>query len=307
MISTAASTTPLGPGVRVSNGDIEIVAATGFGPRIVRFGFPGEENALGEWPDLATDTALGRWTPRGGHRLWIAPEAMPESYAPDDAPVEHGFEGATLTISGRTDAAGFEKEIAIALPERGAEATLIHRITNRRGRPVEIAPWALTIMRGGGAALLPSEPWRSHDEDLDAARPFALWSFTELSDPRWKFGPRSVVLRTDPARGQPQKAGAGNTRGWCACVWNDVLFVKRFGHSAGARYPDFGCNNEMYSAGDYLELESLGPLVSLAPGASVEHAERWSLHRTALPRSATDSPPEELEAAVESAVPGLFD
>ncbi len=306
MIDTFPSS-PLGPGIRISNGHIEIVAATGFGPRIVRFAFPEGENALGEWPGISTETSLGRWSPRGGHRLWIAPEAMPESYAPDDAPVEHRSDGPlTLTVSRRTDAAGIGKEITIALPSSGAEATLTHRITNRGSRPIEAAAWALTIVRGGGVALLPSEPWRSHGDALDAARPFVLWSFTELADPRWGFGRRSVLLRSDAARPAPQKAGAGNTRGWCACLWSETLFVKRFAHHRGRRYPDFGCNNEIYVAGNYMELESLGVLTDLAPGTSVEHEERWSLHRTALEKDPGNCGAEELESVVERAVPGLF-
>ncbi|MEP6801310.1 MAG: hypothetical protein ABJC07_05205 [Acidobacteriota bacterium] len=303
----AFSSSTLGPGIRVTNGDVEIVAATGFGPRIVRFAFPEGDNALGEWPDLSTDTALGRWRPRGGHRLWFAPETMPESYAPDDAPVEHRSDGSlSLTVSRRTDAAGIGKEITVTLPATGAEATLTHRITNRGPRPVTAAAWALTIVSRGGVALLPSEPWRSHDDALDAARPFVLWSFTELADPRWEFGPRSVLLRSDAARPAPQKAGAGNTRGWCACLWKESLFVKRFDHLRGARYPDFGCNNEIYAAGNYMELESLGVLAELSPGASVEHKERWSLHQTALEKEAGECSAEELESAIERAAPELF-
>ena len=56
-----------------------------------------------------------------------------------------------------------------------------------------------------------------------------------------------------------------------------ALFVKRFGWEPGAAYPDGGCNAEVFTAGGYMELESLGPLTTLEPGASVEHVERWSL------------------------------
>ncbi len=42
-------------------------------------------------------------------------------------------------------------------------------------------------------------------------------------------------------------------------------------------YPDFGCNCETYTAGTFIELESLGPLEVVAPGESVQHLERWSL------------------------------
>jgi hypothetical protein len=41
-----------------------------------------------------------------------------------------------------------------------------------------------------------------------------------------------------------------------------------------------GCNTETYTDSDILEIESLGPLTRLEPGASVEHRESWLLART---------------------------
>ena len=60
--------------------------------------------------------------------------------------------------------------------------------------------------------------------------------------------------------------------------------MKRFEVDAEARYPDFGCNNEIYAEGDFLEIESLGPLGLLAPEATVEHTERWFLSTRDRPR-----------------------
>ena len=66
---------------------------TDVGPRILRYGFVGEENVLGEWPDLKVVSELGEWTAYGGHRLWTAPEAMPRTYAPDSLPFEFRIDG----------------------------------------------------------------------------------------------------------------------------------------------------------------------------------------------------------------------
>ena len=44
-----------------------------------------------------------------------------------------------------------------------------------------------------------------------------------------------------------------------------------------AKYPDFGCNFEVFTNPDFLELETLGPLVELQPGEMVEHVEHWWL------------------------------
>ena len=56
----------------LSNGTVEVVITTGIGPRVIRYGFVGGENALGEIPGTPpTKTALGEWKPWGGHRLWV--------------------------------------------------------------------------------------------------------------------------------------------------------------------------------------------------------------------------------------------
>ena len=288
----------LGQGLRLRNAQVEVVCALDFGPRIVRYRWRGGSNVLGEAPEAGVTTPLGAWRPRAGHRLWAAPERMPGSYAPDDDPVDAEILGErSFRIAQWKDATGLEKEMEISLGETGSGVTIRHRITNRNAWSLEIAPWALTIMRAGGAAVIPSEPFRSHDESLLPARALGLWSFTKLSDPRWSFAPRALVLRPDPERKTPQKAGAGNSLGWCACVWDQEVFLKRFEWDAAARYPDFGCNNEIYAEGDFLEIESLGPLGLLAPDATVEHTERWFLSTRTVPGSS----PWTAESAAEAA------
>jgi hypothetical protein len=66
------------------------------------------------------------------------------------------------------------------------------------------------------------------------------------------------------------------------------LFVKRFQWLAGVQYPDGGCNFETFSNEDMLEVESLGPIVTLGPGQTTSHEERWSLHRK-LPSIKTEA------------------
>jgi hypothetical protein len=132
-------------------------------------------------------------------------------------------------------------------------------------------------MRGGGEALLPQEPFGPHPEHLLPARPMAVWPFTDMSDPRFTFGRRLIRVRTDEVRATPQKIGIGNKQGWAAYHVGNMLFVKRFAHHEGGAYPDYGCNTEIFTAGSFIEVESLSPLRRLLPGSSVEHEERWSI------------------------------
>jgi hypothetical protein len=100
----------------------------------------------------------------------------------------------------------------------------------------------------------------------------------------------------------PCKIGYLSRRGWVAYLTSgprlgSTLFVKRFAAetSAGQVYPDFGCNAEIYCCDAFIEVESLGPLVTLEPGASTRHIETWELHQV----SGDTSTPGGLRAALQ--------
>ena len=88
-----------------------------------------------------------------------------------------------------------------------------------------------------------------------------------------------MLLRQDSSMSQPQKAGILVKDGWAAYAREGHLFVKSFDFTPGAIYPDFGCNVELFTNADMLEVESLGPLITLEPGQATEHVERWWLFK----------------------------
>lgn len=284
---------------KLANAQIEAIVTSDVGPRIVRYGFRGAENMLGEVPGATLATELGDFKPWGGHRLWVAPEAKPRSYAPDNSPLTVAFEGERgIRLTAPVEAAtGIEKEMRIALDAgAGSGLSVRHQITNRNLWPVEAALWGLTIMRGGGTAIFPQEPYISWDDYLLPARPLVLWHYTDLTDARWTIGKKFIRLSTDENASHPQKIGMLNKQGWAAYARSTTLFVKRFAYSEGASYPDYNCNCETYTAGDFIEVESLSPLARLEPGASAEHLERWSLFAD-VELGATEAT---LEAALKS-------
>jgi hypothetical protein len=266
---------------KLSNGTVELIVTTNVGPRILRYAFQGEENILGEVPDEVKKTELGDWKPLGGHRLWTAPESLPRSYAPDNERVPFEIEGNNvIRLTQQFEAAtGIQKEMRIVLDVEGTGVHVHHKITNRNLWAIEVAPWALTIMKGGGEVIFPQEPYRSHSEYLLPARALVLWHYTDLSDPRWTLGARYIRLRTDEHLAEPQKIGISNKQGWAAYRRGHTLFVKRAHYTDGATYPDYGCNFETFTAGTFIEVESLAPLHYLEPGASATHVERWFLFR----------------------------
>ena len=264
---------------RLANSAVELIVTTDMGPRIVRYGFGGAENMLGEVPEAAIATELGAWRPLGGHRLWAAPEQKPRSYAPDNDPVEFEIEGDhQIHLRAPVEAAtGLQKELTVALDAEGTRVTIRHRITNKNLWGVTLAPWALTIMNGGGEVILPQEEYRSWDEYLLPARPLVLWHYTDLTDPRFSLGARFIRLKTDAARDSPQKLGVLNKQGWAGYRREGTLFIKTVAYREGATYPDYNSNTETYTAGTFIELETLAHLQHLEPGEAAEHTEEWSL------------------------------
>jgi hypothetical protein len=177
------------------------------------------------------------------------------------------------------EATGIEKELTITLDAEGTGVLVHHKITNRNIWAVETSPWGLTIMKGGGEAIFPQEPYMSHSEYLLPARAMVLWHYTDLSDPRWTLGKKYIRLRTDDRLTEPQKIGIANKQGWAAYHHRQTLFIKRADYIEGATYPDDGCNFETFTAGSFIEVETLAPLKRLEPGEAAEHTERWSLFR----------------------------
>lgn len=271
----------LGRGFRnreIRNGDVFVTVAMDFGPRILSYGFAGQPSVLGLAPDIRVETPYGPWRAHGGHRLSVAPERMPLSYEPDDAPVTLTARGPHgLELSQRAGQGGIAKQLSLTLAATGSELTLVHRLENCNAAPVEVAPWGVTILAADAVALVPQEPARAHSECFDAARSLTLWHYTDLGDPRFTFSRELVRIRADRTLPAPQKLGFANRAGWAAGATPHGVLVKRFGYRAGASYPDFGSNCEVFTAAEFLELETLGPLVTLSPGAATELIERWTL------------------------------
>ena len=73
--------------VCLENDIIKLMATVDVGPRIIYFGLCGNENILFEDIDrnfYEMNKGYGIWYAYGGHRLWSAPETMPETYLPDN-------------------------------------------------------------------------------------------------------------------------------------------------------------------------------------------------------------------------------
>lgn len=269
--------------LRLASPHTEIVVSTQFGPRILHYGLTDGPNAFALCPALSQPLPDGtEWKPYGGHRLWLAPEQRPRSYFPDNSPVGVvRMEGDTLRLSNPPeDSTGFQKEMRVTLSADSAAVRVMHSITNHTLWPVSVSAWALSIVANGGWVVLPQEPYVSHDDNLEPARPLVMWKFTEMGDPRWRWGTKYITLRQDDQpTGRPQKVGVFSTAGWAAHLTAQQAFVVHIPVVPGgpASFPDYGSSFETYTDGPFQELETLSPLQVLASGQALQHTEDWFL------------------------------
>ena len=275
--------------LKLSNGTVEIVATLDVGPRLIRFGFEGGPNAFKEFEDTLGQTGGDTWNSYGGHRLWHAPEEMPRTYVADNFPVEMEDHGDFIRLRPPLEATtGMQKEYDVFLLE-GARARIVHRTYNRNVWGVEFAMWSLSVMDAGGACFFPLPERGPHPENLAPASTLTLWKFSDLSDPRWQWMSKYIGLKQEVNKPSPQKIGAWVPDGWAAYANKNQLFVKFFGAAEDEMYPDLNCNFETFTNEAMLEIETLGPLLVLEPGESVEHVEEWALFdNVEMPQSEAD-------------------
>jgi hypothetical protein len=250
------------------------------GPRIVRLGLAGsDDNLLAETPDDGWETPNGRYDLFGGHRLWFAPEDPDLVAVPDADGLELTTEPTGLRLTGAVEpVTGLVRSIELRLDPDSGTLELRHELCNVGERPIELAPWAITQLPLGGVVMLPQRA-AMDGHHVRPNRSLVLWPYTSWDDTRLETHDGLILVRAEV--GRRLKVGYLNEAGWVGYLRGGVLLLRRFQPAVGRRHPDLGCNVETYCRDRYLELEVLGPLTEVEPGASVVHTEQWQVLRVA--------------------------
>lgn len=260
--------------VELVSGKFRLAVTTKVGPRVISGTLGEGANLFAVLPPKPYADETG-WCLYGGHRLWHAPEEMPRTYAPDSAPVEvfAGKGGAYTFANGPEPLTGIAKSITIR-PLKAERFEVTHTLINTNLWPVELAPWALSVMAPGGRAIIPQHH-ATVPNNYAVDRSLHLWPYSKFNDPRLHLGADFFVLDQDVKASGPCKIGCNAEAGWVAYVNHGQALVKFIEWDPTATYADHGCNVESYSCADFCEIETLGPLVRLAPGATTTHVETW--------------------------------
>jgi hypothetical protein len=275
------------PVIRVSNSKIDILISTDFGPRVLFCGLPGGPNHF-----FTRQSDLENYHSQkdcfhffGGHRLWAAPEHPLLSYIPDNQPVQWRQEDSALVIDHSIVWQDYKiaKQWILQMDPRLAQVQITHKITNLGEQALHIAPWAISQMAPGGLSVMPLPPRGSHIGNLLPTGSLVLWPYSDLSDPRWRWGYEYIRVQQAPDMAKPLKFGLAADQGWLAYFNHGQLFYKQTQVFTGALYPDRGTPLQIYLDADFLELETLGPLEWVAPNQTIRHQETWRLFDHCLP------------------------
>lgn len=261
----------------LTDGKTDVAVALDFGLRVVHLSVTGMDNLLYRQPADRSDgfcTEEG-WALYGGHRFWLAPEG-PQSYCPDNQPVHwENLENGVRIVQPVDNWQRTEKSLCMIFQGDGG-IKLLHEVRNVGDQPLEAALWSITTFEKGGTAyapLLPEQPPKKLYR-----RNLVFWNTTDPGDPRISFRGNQITGRYMDI---PDyfKMGAYIAKGTAGFENLGQRFTMRFAAQPDGVYADSGCNFELYMNRYFTELESLGTVVQLQPGAFATHEEIWYLEK----------------------------
>jgi hypothetical protein len=267
--------------VELRTSALRLVAVTSRGPRLAFFGPPGGDNLLYWAPGRHR---RGKWDLMGGHRLWTArpgADECEETYRPDNAPcVVERTPGGFTVVAPVDPETKIQRGIRVRVPAAD-RVELDHFARNTSDMLWSGGLWALTCTVPGAQTTYSIPLGDGSAWDYAAVIAFHTWGGGHggagYEDAQFSFTRDQFVLRPAGRENKRMlKADAG------ILAMHDpargVLFAKQAPYCPAAHYP-LGTNLAVYVGPDnfMVELESMGPFVTLKPGATVHHVETWVL------------------------------
>ncbi|MBR6534309.1 MAG: hypothetical protein IKT65_01915 [Clostridia bacterium] len=268
----------------ITHGNIKLGITTELGPRVIYMSYNGGENLFFE--DINRETmrndppmsdVFGKdavWYLYGGHRIWMSPEAYPETYLNDNFPLKYEQNGNSVTFSQQTlPNSKIMTELKLVFENDGA-VSVYNTVKNVSSETVNGSVWALSVMAQGGVGFV-----KLSDENtgLLPNRRIVLWPYTKLSDKRLTLTDKFIAVRQDKTAGCDFKIACESKEGTVYYLNKNVLFKKTFAYDENAQYPDWGVNCEFFTGNNFFELESLSALQDIPAGSSITHKEIWAL------------------------------
>lgn len=273
----------------LTNGTVDVIVSLDIGPRILRYGFVGEDNifiadtankCIGPQTSDELKEYYGEehyYSTYGGHRIWQAPEVHPKTHYPDNFPIEYEIlDNGVKLIAPVQFRNNIQSSITLTFRGEGTEIDLHQEIKNTSRFPQEMALWTITMCASGGVGIV-----RRNDLYLPGSpnMTIALWSNANFLNNTTFIGNKYITV-VQPAENPAIKFGLQLQHGDSYYVNGDTVFKKEFEPVFPyGNYTDRGCNFETYSCTKFTELEFLSEYKKVAAGSSISLDESWSLYR----------------------------
>ncbi len=259
-----------------TDGKTDLAATLDVGIRIIHLSVHGMENLYYQQPQDLSDGVFTKkgWKLIGGHRFWLAPESE-KSYWPDVYPVEFEVrENAVILAQPFDPWLDMQKTMRLEFQPDGT-IRVEHCVINLGDETQEVALWGIHTLCGGTGVLNISD---IADNEYNPTRTISLWGKTSLGDPRIRFTADKLFVKHEPMDAF-FKIGV-----FCR---NGHIHHENLGQSLDISFPvalqeahaDGGCNAEIYLDRHFMELESLGPLISIKRHARVSWSEIWQVRK----------------------------
>ncbi|MEJ1972432.1 MAG: hypothetical protein WDM96_08235 [Lacunisphaera sp.] len=268
--------------VELRTAAMRLVVLTAKGPRIAFWGKPGGGNLMLWAPGKYK---RGSWELMGGHRLWISrpgADEAEETYSADNQPcaVELGKNGFTVTAA--TD--------PVLLTQRGFTVTALaddrlqldHFVINHSAMLWSGGLWAITSTAPTASASFTIPLGDGSTWDYATVIAIRTWGHDQgaktFNDPRFEF--TDDAFRLNPVSGLENKRMLKADPGIIGMYEpaEGVVFAKRAAYQPDGNYP-LGTNLALYVGPKtfMVEMETMGPFVTLKPHQTLKHSETWVL------------------------------
>jgi hypothetical protein len=295
--------------IHLDNGLLRAAIVPDIGGRVLQF-WLGEHPFLFANPHLAGrlftpeenwgDGTLGSWKNYGGNKTWPAPQGWsgPDQWAgPPDPVLDSGrfrvlsAEPARASVQSPPDPrSGLQITRELSLAEGSARAVSSRTMRNVSDRPVRWSLWDVTQLECANRATcrmtVPLNPASRFPGGYQVM-------VGDADNPQWRTDD-PTLFRVEYAR-QLGKVGLDSQAGWIAFSDGEWVFVHQFEVVPGAAYPDGGATVEVWThgpgildgvdfsqehlRGELMEMEVLGPMVTIAPGEEASADLVWATCR----------------------------
>ncbi len=260
---------------RMTNGEVELVVVPQIA-RIMKYSLAGGENVL--WVNEETTPAAAakpapmeateQWLNFGGYKLWIAPEKdwdWPPDWQLDRGPCRTAIAaGGALHLTGMPSYQhGIRFDRTITMAPTGTRVQIEQTMCNVSDRPVPGAVWEVTQAPSDCVAFVPLDPGATYRTREGGPL-----------DEQWSRHDDMLLLKPT---GKSGKLFISGGPGWLGCVRGGLIYLKSFSMPE-APTPETEAPREVYTSDiGYIELEVVGPAVTLKPGQKTSTVETWQL------------------------------